>query len=123
MDSHKIVFRTNQPHEILLVQNHFRELGIRHFGQEQSVTGLREAMPQTPVPAPGLAWAMFVPSVAIEDAIAVVSDLGLESQPEEKLWSNGTAEISQGLRKIYIAIITVFVISTLAVAYKWVLNS
>ena len=113
MDSHIAIFQTNQPHEVLLVQNHFKELGIPHFGQERSVTGLRTAMPLTPVPEPGIAWAIMVPDVAIEDAKRVISDLGLITKPEDILWRTGPAEDNPVLKIIYIGILIIFVLGAL----------
>ena len=113
MDSHIAIFQTNQPHEVLLVQNHFKELGIPHFGQERSVTGLRTAMLLTPVPEPGIAWAIMVPDVAIEDAKRVIFDLGLITKPEDILWSTGPAEDNPVLKIIYIGILIIFVLGAL----------
>jgi len=112
MDSHVEIFKTNQPHEIMLIQNTLRELGIPHFGQEQSVTGLRGAMPQTPTPAPGVAWAILVPFVASEDAKQAINDLGIKQSTESEVWSDGPADAAPSLKYVYIIILVVFIILT-----------
>ena len=106
------VFRTGRSYEALMVLNELEAAGVPAYGQEENAGGLVTAMPPTPVQAPGIAWVIKVPEVAVGDARQVIQSLPIEPDQQPGVYHFGpTAQTRRWIQIIAAAFLLAFVAS------------
>ena len=81
-----VVFRTGQLFQVDWVSNSLKEAGIPYFTREETVSGLRLAMPAAPATGPGVWWSVLVPVQLADKAKEVLSALPFKIGTESDIW-------------------------------------
>jgi len=78
--------RTGQLYRLDMADAALIEANVPHFTREESVSGLREAMPAAPSMAPGTWWAILVPEESAAEAREILSALPFEITTNPDVW-------------------------------------
>lgn len=79
-----------------------KDAGLAHYLQEESVSGMRTAMPIDPSPWPGTWWTILVPAERFDDASEVISGLPYTFTTKPDVWDCSPSP--RGRKKITVAI-------------------
>jgi hypothetical protein len=82
------IMRTGQLYKLDMADAVLKEAQLPHFTREESVSGMREAMPVAPSMAPGVWWAILVPEECAEDARHILSELPFEITTNPDVWDS-----------------------------------
>jgi hypothetical protein len=105
-----VIFRTGKPYEFEMAKDVLEENNIPYYTQYYSYTGLRFATPLVRTPGLGSFWDVLVPSNKIEEARAILSELPFEVGFASDPWHFGPTKTVKKFWKIYLLILTVFIV-------------
>jgi len=80
------LLRTGKLYQLDAADLALRDAGLPHYLQEESVSGMRTAMPVDPSPAPGTWWTILIPADRFDEASRVISDLPFSFTTEPDVW-------------------------------------
>jgi hypothetical protein len=111
-----VVFRTGQVWQFDMAVNAMKGARIPHMAEEETVSGLRLAMPVAPTPGPGVCWALRVPAAEANKAQQVLSELPFEIKTNPDAWD---FKPSPGVKKVWKAWI---IVSLILLLILWLLR-
>ena len=82
------VMRTGHLYKVDMADSLLNEAKIPHYLREESVSGLRVAMPAAPSMGPGNFFVVLVPKEAAEEACAVLGELPFEVTTTPDFWDS-----------------------------------
>ena len=82
----RVLLRTGKLYQLGAADLALRNAGLPYNLQEESVSGIRTAMPVDPSPAPGTWWTIIVPSDRFEEASEVISGLPYDFTTAPDVW-------------------------------------
>jgi hypothetical protein len=82
----RVLLRTGKLYQLDAADLALKDAGLPHNLQEESVSGLRAAMPIDPSPAPGTWWTILVPADRFDEASEVISSLPYKFTTEPDVW-------------------------------------
>ena len=85
--NHRVIFKTGKLHELDMASNILADRGIPFYRQEESVSGLKTAMPFQPSIGPGTWFSILVPEIAFDDAKRFLSELPFEISTDPEIWN------------------------------------
>ena len=85
------IMRTGHLYKLDMADAALKEAQVPHFTREETVTGMRVAMPAAPSMAPGVWWAILVPEECADDARKILSELPFEITTTPDVWDSQPA--------------------------------
>lgn len=97
----EVILRTGKLHWHDAADLALTEAGIPHYSQQESVSGVIEAMGIDPSPAPGVWWSILVPADTAEKAKRVVQSLPYDYSLDPEIWDCSPSKRGRRLIVIY----------------------
>ena len=88
------IMRTGRLYKLDMADAALKEAQVPHFTREETVSGMRGAMPAAPSMAPGVWWAILVPEECAEHARNLLSELPFEITTTPDVWDGQPAGAS-----------------------------
>lgn len=82
----RVLLRTGKLYQLDAADLALKDAGLPHNLQEESVSGIRTAMPIDPSPAPGTWWTILVPADRFDEASEVISGLPYNFTTNPDVW-------------------------------------
>jgi hypothetical protein len=93
------VLCSGQVWQIDMAVDALKRAEIPHMAEEETVSGLRLAMPLMPAAAPGVFWTIRVPASQVDNAKQVLSELPFEIKTNPDAWDfKPESEVKKGWR-------------------------
>jgi len=106
-----VVLRTGQVWQFDMAVDALKAAGIPHMAEEETVGGLRLAMPVAPAPGPGVFWSLRVPAAEEEKAKRVLSELPFEIKTDPGPWDFEPPPSGKKVRKVLLLVALVVVLT------------
>lgn len=84
--NHRVILKTGKLHELNMASTILSDRGIPFYKEEETVSGLKTAMPFQPVMGPGTWYSILVPEIAFDDARLILSELPFEITVDPDIW-------------------------------------
>lgn len=81
-----VVLSTGQLWQFDMAVDTLKQARIPHFAEEETIGGLRLAMPIAPALGPGVFWTLRVPELDVDKAKLVLAELPFESKTNPDAW-------------------------------------
>ncbi len=102
--SYTVVFKTGKLIELDMASDALEAAGIPFYRQEESLSGIRQAMPAFPTALPGTWWSILVPVPFQSQAIEVLEGLPFERKTDPEIWDfNPPHDVKRGFQAAVIA--------------------
>ena len=85
------VMRTGHLYKADMADALLKDARVPHYLREESVSGMRVAMPAAPSIGPGVWWAVLVPEERAEEARLVLSELPFQITTTPGVWDSQPA--------------------------------
>jgi hypothetical protein len=116
----ELVYRTIHLYEAELVANEFTQAGLPFYRAEESLGGVRLAMPAVPAPAPGCWWLVIVPPTHAQRAHAILEDLPVSKQSEApEFWPVSPESWGRKFFKVWAWLSLLALLVSLLVTFFW----
>jgi hypothetical protein len=116
------VLKTGRLHEHDMAANALSEHGIPYFKQEESVSGLKLAMPFQPSMGPGTYFNIMVPDQFIEEAKSILENLPIDLTTNPDLFHFGAGDTAKKRWRIvawfFLVLNLVFLVATIIDSIK-----
>jgi len=103
--------RTGQLYKLDMAEAALKDARVPHFTREETVSGMRVAMPAAPSMGPGIWWAILVPEERAEDARNILSELPFEITTTPDVWD---CLLEERKRKLWRRCLIVFALAVFA---------
>jgi hypothetical protein len=114
-----LLLSSGKLYELDLASNVLEEHGIPHYKQQQTVTGLRLAMPFQPFAGPGVWYAIYVNEFYAQKAKDIISDLPFEITTSPEMWHFNP---SKRAKKFWRFVVFLWLGTTLVLFIKYVFD-
>jgi hypothetical protein len=97
-----LLLSSGKLHELDLASNFLEKHGIPHYKQQQTVTGLRLAMPFQPFAGPGVWYAIYVNEFYSQKAKDIISHLPFEITTSPEMWHFNPSKRAKNIFKFIV---------------------
>ncbi|MGA3243997.1 MAG: hypothetical protein ABSE41_05220 [Bacteroidota bacterium] len=103
-----VLFRTGKLWEFDLARDSLKRHNIPFFFREESLSGVRMALPAMPTPGPGLFWTLIVPESQFHRAKECLQACRLDVEKDPLVWDFAPPPKGKQFLTIYVWIVLIF---------------